>query len=42
VSAKATGDRKETPAVLALCFLTAAQTVVVILLCIDVVRAAFG
>jgi len=41
-SAKATGDRKETLAVLALCLLTAAQTVVVVLLCIDVVRTAFG
>ena len=42
VSAKATGDRKETLAILALCLLTAAQTVVVVLLCIDVIRAAVG
>ena len=39
---KGARDRKETLAVLALCLLTIAQTVVVVLLCIDVVRAAFG
>lgn len=39
---KGARDRKETLAILALCLLTAAQTVVVVLLCIDVVRAAVG
>ena len=39
---KGARDRKEALAILALCLLTAAQTVVVVLLCIDVIRAAVG
>jgi len=39
---KGARDRKETLAILALCLLTAAQTVVIVLLCIDVVRTAVG
>lgn len=39
---KVTRDRKETLAILALCLLTLAQTVVVALLCVDVIRAAVG
>jgi len=35
-------DRVETLAIMALCLLTGVQVVVVVLICIDAVRAAFG